>query len=106
MSLIGKLKNVNLGDVILLECINKMGSSVVGFVLELKDNEVTLSTQQHYYLKEREIRIQEFKLCGGSPTTFFSGDRKYSLEYFDNYEILKPYKGERILKKLIEDEPY
>ena len=106
MSLFGKLKDVNLGDIILLECINKNGSSVVGFVLELKENEITLSTQQHYLLKKREIRRQELGLCCGSPTTLFSGDKKYSLDYFDNYEILKPYKGERILKKFIEDEPY
>jgi len=106
MSLVGNMKDVGIGDIVLLGCANNKGSSVVGFVIELKEDKITLSTQQYYFLKERDTRKLEISLGAGSPTTFFSGDKKYSLDYFDDYKILSKYQGERVLKMFFDDVPY
>ncbi len=80
-----KLEGVHVGDMLLL---NGKHHSVVGYVQEFRDNQVKLSTQQSYKLKEKEARIKELKLVSATPTTVFSGDRTYKLKYFHDYQVL------------------
>ena len=88
-SLVGKLNDVSVGDIILLEDSILRPTKISGYVVKITGDKVILS-------HESPFNGRDLLFCRSGFFDFFStqGNRTYELEYFSRYEILKEHNPE------------
>ena len=93
-SLVGKLNDVSVGDLILLEDSILRPTKISGYVVKLTEDRIILS-------HESPFNGRDLLFCRSGFFDFFStqGNRTYELEYFSRYEILKEHNPEDYLLK-------
>jgi len=92
-SLVGKLNDVSVGDLILLEDSILRPTKISGYVVKLTEDRIILS-------HESPFNGRDLLFCRSGFFDFFStqGNRTYELEYFSRYEILKEHNPEDYLQ--------
>jgi hypothetical protein len=97
-SLVGRLFDVSIGDIIELSDNQTTLTSVSGFVVRIEPEEVVLSHESPFNDRSMLYARKGTGLLG-------KGDRKYELAYFNRYCVVKKHNPEEYVKKELEAIP-